>query len=764
MPPLTEPKAQYTNSLIREKSPYLLQHAHNPVDWRPWGPEALDKARREDKCIFLSIGYSTCHWCHVMETESFEDPAVAVVLNEHFVPVKVDREERPDLDEIYMAATQLFTGRGGWPNSLWLLPDGRPWYAGTYFPPEDRGGLPGFKRLLGQLASFWRDRRADVERQAEELAQSMKAISLTGESAAAGRFDRAVVDRAIDQMRGDFDSIHGGFGSAPKFPPHAALRLMLHELNMGQAPSPAGVGQAPPSASVVQAPSPANSGPQARPAAPHADELLSMLTATLDAIARGGIRDHLGGGFHRYATDERWFVPHFEKMLYDNAQLAWAYARAWQITGEPAFRRAATDACDWLLRDMTDPDGAFYSALDADSEGVEGKFYVWTRKEIVDVLGPDEADLFCRVYGIEENGNFRDETVGRFSGANIAYLRASLASLAKAEQFKEDWPVRLEAARRKLLEARNRRVPPHRDDKVLADWNGLMIGALACAGKMFQEPRYVQAAARAAGFVLSRMKSDGRLAHSWRQGRADAFAFLDDYAFLADGLLELREATGDDRWRNEARSLADVALAHYFDKDKGGFFLTADDHEALILRSKSPFDQAVSSGNGVMARVLVRLDGAPYRAAAESTLRAFAGLIEKAPRAVESLVLAVAMRLDAGAGPVRIETIADRRAAPGQTIRVDIRLDIAPGCHINPPIELTLQHHPEVKLGTVRLPDAERYAGAVEIEAPLIVAPDAAPGEKSLRFLLRCQACDNQACRPRETLEAPVSLTVHQGP
>ncbi|MGD0999779.1 MAG: DUF255 domain-containing protein [Candidatus Brocadiia bacterium] len=735
------------NRLIHETSPYLLQHARNPVDWHAWRPEAFEKARSEDKPIFLSVGYSTCHWCHVMERESFERQDVAEILNAGFVPIKVDREERPDLDEIYMTATQLFSGRGGWPNSLWLTPDGRPWYAGTYFPPDDRMGIPGFKSLLRQLAELWRTRRADVEKQADEFAVAMRRVSVAG----AARGDVAAVDlvkAALDELNSAFDERFGGFGGAPKFPPHTALALIAHQYR--RSPDAA---------------------------------LLRMLTATLDAMARGGIHDHVGGGFHRYSTDERWFLPHFEKMLYDNAQLARAYAEGFALTGNADYRAAAMDTCDWVLREMSDPAGGFFSALDADSEGQEGKFYVWTRAEIAETLGADEGDAFCRVYGVEENGNFRDEAGGGATGTNILYLRTPPDAALRE---------RLKSSLAKLLKRRAARVRPYCDDKALAGWNGLMIGSLAYAGQRLNEPRLIAAAERAAGFVLTAMRKDGRLLRSYRQGEAGLNACLDDYAFLADALLDLRDATGEARWLDEAKSLAAVMKEHFWDRAHGGFFLTSDDHEDLLLRLKPAHDQATPSGNGMAARVLIRLAGLTgeeeYLKTAHATLNAFLGVMQSLPQAASGLILAAAMLLEtkpAAAAPAQPVTVtispSTVTAAPGGVADIAVRIEIAKGYHINShkpaagnlvPTELTLEGNKAASLGKVGYPAGKKvrlsfsaqplsvYEGAVTIRTQIAVGRNAAPGKAEIVLQVRVQPCSEDACLAPRTLSAPLALHV----
>jgi uncharacterized protein YyaL (SSP411 family) len=448
------------NRLVHEQSPYLLQHAANPVNWFPWGPEAFARARREDKPIFLSVGYSTCYWCHVMMRESFEDEQVAALLNEHFVAIKVDREQRPDVDKVYMQFTTYLTGQGGWPNSVWLTPDGRPWFAGTYFPPEDRPGMAGFKTVLLQLEETWRGRREEVEQHAEAWATLLKRLSAPERFRSNVPLGWDLVNGALDALRQDFDPRHGGFGGAPKFPPHGALRLLLHEFRRTRE-----------------------------------EGLLEMATGTLSAVAKGGIRDHLGGGFHRYATDDQWRVPHFEKMLYDNALLVRAFVDAYLLTGEDLYRRAAAETCDWVLREMTDEGSGFHSAVDAESEGREGKFYLWTMEETLEVLGPEVGELFCRAYGVKRGGNFHHEATERRSGASILFMEKAPGELSAEEDIpRAELRERLDDARARLRRRRASRERPHVDDKVLADWNGLMIGSLAHAGRHLNEPAYTAAA------------------------------------------------------------------------------------------------------------------------------------------------------------------------------------------------------------------------------------------------------------------------------
>ncbi|MEX0977901.1 MAG: thioredoxin domain-containing protein, partial [Pirellulales bacterium] len=593
------------NRLATETSPYLLQHAGNPVDWYPWGPEAHNRATTENKPIFLSIGYSACHWCHVMEHESFENDAIAGLMNEHFVCVKVDREERPDLDQIYMNAVQIMTGRGGWPMSVFLTPELKPFYGGTYWPPQARLGMPGFDQVLAAVADAWQHRREQAVEQAESLGAQLASIAAGPEGQ--GELKRALVDLAAGGLLRTFDHVYGGFGGAPKFPHPMDLRLLAHAWYRNRD-----------------------------------DQILQPMTHTLDKMAAGGIYDHLGGGFHRYSVDERWLVPHFEKMLYDNALLVPCYLDAYLITGNAEYARVARETCDYVLCEMTDPQGGFYSTQDADSEGVEGKFFVWTPAEIEAVLGPQAAATFSRVYDVTPEGNFEHSQT-------ILNRPKTLAQCARIMGRDEtDLRRELDESRAKLLELRGKRVPPGLDDMVLVAWNGLMIDALAQAAGVLDEPRYLAAAQRAARFILDKMRrADGRLLHSWRRGEARLDAYLDDYACLANALITLYEADFDERWIDEAARLAERVLALFADEKRGGFYFTASDHEALIARQKDVYDNAVPSGNSMAALALVRLGKLTGRndflAAAESALRSSAALLEQSPRASAQMLLALDM-------------------------------------------------------------------------------------------------------------------------
>jgi uncharacterized protein len=559
------------NRLANATSPYLLQHADNPVDWYEWGEEAFDRARAEDKPVLLSVGYAACHWCHVMAHESFEDPEIAKVMNEHFVNIKVDREERPDVDAIYMDAVQAMSGHGGWPMTVFMTPEGQPFHAGTYFPPEDRHGMPSFRRVLAAIAEAWREERDKVFAQGEHVVEAIaRRVAPSDEP-----LTEDLLRDAYAGVKQAFDADLGGFGPAPKFPQPMTLEFLLRCHLRGY------------------------------------DGALDMVTVTLDRMARGGIYDQLGGGFHRYSTDRTWLVPHFEKMLYDNAQLATLYAHAWQVTGEESFARIARETLDYLLREMRHPDGGFYSAQDADSEGEEGKFFVWSWEELVGAAGEEAAE----VLGATPDGNWE--------GRNILL------------QPDPKWRVDGEA-RHRLWELREERVKPATDDKVLASWNGLAISALAVTGRALGESKYVDAAVAAADFVLSRLRSpEGRLLRAWREGRTSGPAYLDDHALMAAACLDLYETTFDVRWFEEARTLADEMLRLFTDDEGGGFFDTGSDAERLVIRPKEIFDNAVAAGSSVAAEVLQRLTlftgDARYESAGVSALRAVRDLLTRAP-------------------------------------------------------------------------------------------------------------------------------------
>ena len=598
------------NRLAREKSPYLLQHAGNPVDWYPWGEEAFEKARAEDKPIFLSIGYSTCHWCHVMERESFEDPEVGRILSEHFVPIKVDREERPDVDTIYMTVCQALTGSGGWPLHAVLTPDRKPFFAGTYFPPDSRYGRPGFKQLLHQILGAWESQRDKVH---EAAAQITEAVSSHFTGSPGEDLGEETLRSGFEELASRFDPDHGGFGRAPKFPTPHQLTFLLRYWN--------------------------------RTGDEHA---LGMVEATLQRMRMGGIYDHVGFGFHRYSTDREWLVPHFEKMLYDQALLLTAYAEAYQATGNPLYAAVAREITAYVVRDLRSSEMAFDSAEDADSEGEEGKFYVWTRGEIESLLDPDEAALYLRAYGIESGGNWVDEAKGERPGTNIPHLVDDPGRVAQGFGLEPRAAAeRLEAAREKLFAARGRRVRPHRDDKVLTSWNGLMIGALATAAQALQDPAFAEAAERALSFVTTKLvREDGRLLARYRDGEAAHAAYLDDYAFLLWGVLELYEATFAARHLETAVRLARDMDRLFRDEEGGGYFFTGTDRdEALLARTKEAYDGALPSGNSMAALALLRLARMTgerrYEERAHSIFRAFSGSVRSTPSAHTQLLSAL---------------------------------------------------------------------------------------------------------------------------
>ena len=572
------------NRLAGETSPYLLQHRENPVDWYPWGPEALERAKRENRPILLSIGYSACHWCHVMAHESFEDEATAAFMNDHFVCVKLDREERPDLDAIYMEACQAMTGHGGWPLNVFLTPEQVPFYAGTYFPLEPRHGMPTWRRVLEAVAEAWETRgdeiRAGAERVVDRLTGGAR-LEASTEPMQARRLDEAVA-----MLRGSYDSPHGGFGRAPKFPAASAIEFLLRR---GET---------------------------------------RMTGHTLRAMASGGMYDQIGGGFARYSVDERWLVPHFEKMLYDNALLARAYLHGWQVTGQELFRRVCRETLDWALREMRAPEGGFFAALDADSEGEEGRFYVWTLEELRDCLG-DDADAAIAYFGATERGNFE--------GRNI---------LTRGETE----PERLEEMRERLYETRSERVWPGLDDKRLTAWNALMISALAEAGAVLEHSPYLDAAAACADFVMTRLRTpEGHLLRSYKDGEAKLNAYLEDHAFLLEGLLTLYESSFDPRWFTAARETADAMIARFADEERGGFYETSVDHEQLVARRKDLEDNPIPAGNSSAAYGLLRLAAltgeAAYERRAVGVLRLLHELAPQHPQAFAHLLQALDFHL-----------------------------------------------------------------------------------------------------------------------
>ena len=574
------------NRLAKEKSPYLLMHARNPVDWFPWGDEAMDKARREDKPIFLSIGYSTCHWCHRMSAESFEDEKVAAVLNERFVPIKVDREERPDIDEVYMKSVIAINGQGGWPLSVFLTPDLKPFYGGTYFPPTPAHGLPSFPDLLDFISNLWKDKRGEIAKNSDELIGHLKDGY---ELHSGGPLQKSLLDSAYADLVSNLDEQFGGFSGAPKFPlPNYHTFLLRYHSRTGKAPA------------------------------------LRAVRKTLESMASGGIHDQLGGGFHRYSTDRYWLVPHFEKMLYDNALLARVYLEAYQVTGQAGFLDTAIDTLGWMLREMKGPEGAFYSAQDADTPDGEGYYYTWTTREIRDVLGGEASRLIEEMFGVVREGNFE-------AGRSILHVTAPVEKVASNLSIdREAAESILKNSRARLLEARQRRTRPAVDDKVLSSWNGLAISALACAYQVTGERRYLDAAAASADFVLSTMLQSGKLFRRYRDGEVAVEGTLEDYAFLASGLLDLYEAGFDSSYLRSAIRLADIMVPLFRDADAGGFFMSSS--PSVLLRVKDGYDGPTPSGNASAALLLVRLSEftgrEDFRLSAEGTLKAFGESME----------------------------------------------------------------------------------------------------------------------------------------
>jgi uncharacterized protein YyaL (SSP411 family) len=644
----------HSNRLAQEQSPYLLQHAHNPVDWYPWGAEAFEKARVENKPIFLSIGYSTCHWCHVMERESFESERIAEIMNREYVPIKVDREERPDVDRIYMTFVQATTGGGGWPMSVWLTPDLQPFFGGTYFPPENRYGQPGFASILQQIAEAWRRDRDQIVESARDVIAQLESRA----KVAPGREDSVddkVIESGFNVFRRTFDTQMGGFGGAPKFPRPSIYNFLLRYW-----------------------------------ARTHNQEALDMVLLTLREMAKGGMNDQLGGGFHRYSVDARWFVPHFEKMLYDQAQLAISYLEAFQATGDAQYADTARRTLDYVLRDMTDAEGGFYSAEDADSvinpdepkvKG-EGAFYVWSADEIREIVGEPVADWLCYRYGVAEGGNVADDPHNEFTGRNILFQSLTLEDTA--QQFArsvDEVRAGLDKAAKALLEERAKRVRPHLDDKILTAWNGLMISAFALAGAVLEDERYAAAARRAAEFVIARMYNPetGVLLRRYRQGEAAIAGFLDDYSMFTQALIDLYDAQFDLRHLELAVKLIETQIQRFEDRENGGFFNTAADDAHLVMRLKEDYDGAEPSGNSVGLMNLLRLaeltNRADFHEWARRTLAAFAPHLSVAPVALPQMLAACEFR---GAHPRQIVIAGEKDASDTRALLRELRTTFLP--------------------------------------------------------------------------------------
>ncbi len=746
---------KWTNKLINETSPYLLLHAHNPVDWYPWGQEALERAKAEDKPIFLSVGYSTCYWCHVMERKVFAHPDIAAMMNEMYINIKVDREERPDLDEIYMTATQIMTGGGGWPNSVFLTPDLHPFYAGTYFPPVDSHGRPGFPRVLKALHDHWVNRRDEVIEHGMKITEVIRqatggALGETDESP----LERALVSSAIESLRSTYNPAYGGFGDAPLFPSPTNLEFLLSEYDREKD-----------------------------------DNILKMVTHTLDMMAYGGIYDQIGGGFHRYSVDARWLVPHFEKMLYDNAQLAKVYLLAYQRTHKPLYRRVAEETFDFVFREMTSPEGGFYSAIDAETDAEEGKYYVWTEEEIRDVLGRRKSKLVLKAYGATKGPNFE--------GKNVLYLPSPIAKVAKEEGKSEEGVLtELEPLKAKLLKAREKRERPLLDTKVIVNWNGLMIDAFALGYEVLKDTRYRDAAEQAATFVLEKMKnSTGQLMHTYRDGVLKYDGFLDDYAFLVRGLLGLYQATRDKHWLNEAHVLTDKMIELFRDDKDGAFYFTLEGAEHLLVRTKKPYDSAIPSGNAVAANNLLSLAELTgtfdYFELAEKTLKSFAGMMSNSSGGFMHMLLAAnrywfvrpsfrQQRIPSLVSPPTtgtetkiVEVSASvlpggGKGSPSRFIDVEIHLEITDGWHINAnpasqdvliPTSISLDPDASAAVVSVNYPEGELvhfdfsgeslsvYEGTITISARLQGrSDDPEENDLPLDLEIRYQACNDLIC------------------
>ncbi|MDQ3441321.1 MAG: DUF255 domain-containing protein [Planctomycetota bacterium] len=737
---------QHTNRLTKETSPYLLQHQHNPVDWYPWGEEAFEASRRENKPIFLSVGYSTCYWCHVMERQSFENPAVAKEMNDRFINIKVDREERPDVDQLYMTAVQVLTRHGGWPMSVWLMPDLRPFYGGTYFPPEDSHGRPGFVTVLRALEDAYTNRKDDVEKTATQLKGILEQLAEPTPPTAPISIDRRFIDAQVERSTSDYEPTYGGFGSAPKFPRETLLELLLVYC--------------------------ADPKVDAKRKAPVRKKLLH----TLDALAAGGIRDQLGGGFHRYSTDAKWLVPHFEIMLYDNAMLGWCYVEAFRQTEDRKHAQVAREIFDFVLREMTSPQGSFYTAFDAEVDGQEGLNYLWTADEIEHVLGADDAKVFNRVYGVDRGPNFADPHHGNgVPEKNILYIAVPLES--------EAMNARLAGMRQKLYDARQLRKQPLLDTKILTSWNALMIRAMAYGGKILQEPHYLDAAAAGARFLLKNHRMpDGGLYRTSRQssmqssrdGGAKYNGFLDDYAFLCEALLALHDARADGDWKSEADAIFTVMERKFGDPDDGGFYFSDETATDLIVRQKYAGDSPLPSGNAIAATAALAL-GRPD--VARRTLGVFAGQMQQNGEGMSSMIEAALLLLqqhepftvtlatasaDRPASPSEIAAnVVSMRAAWVSPTQLNVHLDVLDGFHINAhdagkelvPTSLAVSRGPDVAGIDYPPGEEQRFAFADEpirvYDNTVLIAvrfTSTPSPEDVLQLSLTYQACDDSAC------------------
>ncbi len=738
---LEDGRPRFTNRLILEDSPYLIQHAHNPVDWYPWGPEAFEAAKRQNKPVFLSIGYSTCHWCHVMERESFENIDIADVLNRNFISIKVDREQRPDVDETYMTAVQLIARHGGWPMSSFLTPDGKPFFGGTYFPPVQ------FRDLSLRVAALWEQRQGDLIESGKRIAQAV--MEVTNRKAAAGQVGRESIQIAVRRMLENHDDFQGGFSSAPKFPHEPYLFLLLEAAERY-----------------------------------NNKDALEAVTITLDAIARGGIHDQVAGGFHRYSTDNEWLAPHFEKMLYNQAHLGRAYLLAWRLSGNAFFKRVATQTLDYVLRDMRSPDGAFYSATDADSEGAEGVFFLWSREQIVAALSEQDAALAIELFGVSEGSNFE--------GGNILSLPVPLVVFAESKGLSlSELQMALDRIRERLYQVREQREHPLRDEKVITAWNGMMISTLAQAGVILDEPRYANAALQTAEFIWQHNRQpNGELWRAYLDGSSSVPASQEDYAYYAEGLLHLYDATDDRKWFERAREIADGMLVHFWDDQNGGFYMSKQELLTSMGRPRDGgSDNAMPSGNSVALRVLqmlsARSDNPDYGEVANATLAAFAGAIEQHPSGFGYMLTGADDLLQGELGARRYAAAGGIRVTVRQTgvNRITVDLDIPHGWHINSNTPLQENLIPTLlsmdgagndwRLGEINYPEPRTvslgfqseplslYDGKVRIHAEL--KPEKAEPPHMLPVKLSLQACNDRVCLPPEKMILRLPITQIRG-
>ncbi len=742
---------KWTNRLIHETSPYLLLHAHNPVEWYPWNDEALERAKKENKPIFLSVGYSTCYWCHVMEREVFSNPEIAEQMNKNFINIKIDREERPDLDEIYMTATQILIQRGGWPNSVFLTPDLKPFFAGTYFPPADMPNRPGFPTILNAVHEAWVAREAEVLESANKITQVIEVAISTGFTALTAKsFDRSLISAAVAHLKTNYKHAYGGFSGAPKFPSPANLEFLLKEYERTTDES-----------------------------------LLKMVTHTLDMMAYGGIYDQIGGGFHRYSVDAKWLVPHFEKMLYDNAQLAKLYLQAFQLTEKPQYRRIAEEIFSFIFREMTAPEGGFYSALDAETDAEEGKYYVWTADEIKNVLPQKDVQQFAAVYGMDKGANFEGKNV--LYVPNAAESEASLKSLI--------------SARETLLAARSERERPLLDTKIIVSWNGLMIDALAYGYEVLGEEKYLTAASKAAQFILDTLrKPNGELWHTYAAGVTKYDAYLDDYAFFVRGLLGLHSATKEERWLREATTLTDKMIQLFWDDKNGGFYFTKADAKQLIVRTKKPHDSAIPSGNAVAVNNLLMLN-VSYRTYAKKALLSFSQAMEVTPSSFMHMLYALNGYLSLGENrdtstlpnlplgelgqdnstqALVTATAKVKTPAKNEQIGVEVQVKIATGWHINAnpagqdnliPTTITVAKDAPIEIVEIKYPKGKSvqfafstevlnvYEKTFTIPLKLKLKPNTSIKKNNpITLKFNYQACNDTECLLPQTLDIPLKL------